>query len=152
MYETLARYIRTLEYIPLSPLGVSTETLRWRLEEDGFPISLRSVQRDLVKLAGWFPVAERPMRKGARARHWSWVGRTPLGLRSLGPLTAVVPQDRLALPSSGRSSRDVGPRASKAGSAALGALLADAGTWVVTVDGKTVAWAPHNGALRSLPA
>jgi len=68
-------------------------------------------------------------------------------------LTASPAQDGLDLPFRARLTRDVGPLAPRADSAALAALLSDPETWTVTADDKTVLWARRAGSpdRRSQP-
>lgn len=54
--DTLARMLVLYALIPRNDVGISTGTLEEKLRERGFRISGRSVQRDLKKLAQYFPI------------------------------------------------------------------------------------------------
>lgn len=54
--ETLFRLIALMQSIPRSPSFKSTTTLVSFMEEEGFKVSMRMVQRDLEKLSRYFPI------------------------------------------------------------------------------------------------
>ncbi len=56
MTDTLFRQIRTLKLIPRGPQKVSVKDLLAKLADEGFKVTRRSVERDLVKLAEFFPI------------------------------------------------------------------------------------------------
>ena len=56
MPNSTLRQITMLQLIPRRGAGISTEALRQKLEQRGYPISLRSVQRDLIRLSAVFPL------------------------------------------------------------------------------------------------
>lgn len=54
--DTLLRYIETLNLIPRAPHKIATTTLAERLRENGYSVTSRTLQRDLDKLSGRFPI------------------------------------------------------------------------------------------------
>mgnify|MGYP001254009988 FL=1 len=85
--DTLLRQHLLLQLVPEAPRFISTSTLQEKLAERGFPISLRTVQRDLNHLSTLFPlVAE----KHGQRNVWFFIeGGAPL-LRELDPPTALA--------------------------------------------------------------
>ncbi len=65
-HDTLARLIRMLQMIPAAPGRVASTTLQSKLEDQGFSVTLRTLQRDLKSLESFFPLicddSERPHR------------------------------------------------------------------------------------------
>ncbi|MCC4263331.1 WYL domain-containing protein [Oceanimonas baumannii] len=64
--DTLFRYLAMLQLIPRAPQYRATTTLQSLLEEQGFTVNLRSIQRNLEMLSNHFPLicdqSERPYR------------------------------------------------------------------------------------------
>jgi predicted DNA-binding transcriptional regulator YafY len=64
--DSLFRLIALLQCIPRAPSSRSTTTLMQFMEEQGFIVSARMLQRDLEKLSQWFPIdcdtSEKPYR------------------------------------------------------------------------------------------
>lgn len=56
MAETAMRYMVMLSKLPRFPNGISTQELLAELVEEGYPTSLRTIQRDLEKLSAHFPL------------------------------------------------------------------------------------------------
>ena len=56
MSDTTIRYLTMLRMIPRYPRVTTANLLQQGLADHGFQINLRSVQRDLDKLSGWFPL------------------------------------------------------------------------------------------------
>ncbi|MDB4838167.1 hypothetical protein OAH87_06865 [Marinomonas sp.] len=55
--DSVIRYISILELLPIEPKpGISTKDILEKLEEKGFSVSLRNLQRDLVVLAKYYPI------------------------------------------------------------------------------------------------
>lgn len=55
--DSIIRYISILELIPIEPKpGISTRDILEKLEEKGFSVSLRNLQRDLVVLEKHYPI------------------------------------------------------------------------------------------------
>lgn len=64
--DTLFRYLAILQLIPRYPHRKATTTIQASLEEQGFRVELRSIQRDLDKISAHFPLmcdrSQRPYR------------------------------------------------------------------------------------------
>ncbi|WP_298723087.1 WYL domain-containing protein [uncultured Oceanisphaera sp.] len=64
--DTLFRYLAMLQLIPRAPQYKATTTLQSLLEEQGFMVNIRSIQRNLEMLSNHFPLicdqSERPYR------------------------------------------------------------------------------------------
>lgn len=87
MTETLLRQLEMLRHIPHLPKKISTADLLTRLNNAGYAIDLRTIQRDLNKLAGPLQIA------GDEAKPQGWhrlPQARPLDTASLSPQTALV--------------------------------------------------------------
>ena len=85
--KTALRYIRTLERLPRWPYKTTAGELRDRLEDEGFNISKRSVERDLNTFIEYSPVTH----DDGRPRGWSWARDARLiELPSMSPATALA--------------------------------------------------------------
>ncbi len=69
MPDTILRQWHTLSVIPRAPRKVSTSMVRDRLSERGFDVDLRTIQRDLSKLACTFPLE---CDDRSKPFGWSW--------------------------------------------------------------------------------
>jgi predicted DNA-binding transcriptional regulator YafY len=88
MQDTLIRYLTMLSLIPREPRNITTERIKSLLEEDQYSISLRSIQRDLIKLSTFFPSL---IGDFARPQRWCWKANAPqLSLPTLDPQTALT--------------------------------------------------------------
>src|SRR5690554_6300711 len=58
MADASLRLLLLLQQIPREPRYISSQQLYDRLEDAGYPVSLRTVQRDLVKLSSHFPLIQ----------------------------------------------------------------------------------------------
>ena len=67
--DTLLRQWSMLRKIPRHPGSVGTRELKDKLEEEGFRVDIRTIQRDLEKLSGPFPLASDEQGKAFR---WQW--------------------------------------------------------------------------------
>src|SRR3989304_2198869 len=67
--DTLLRQWSMLRKIPRHPGSVGTRALKDKLEEEGFRVDIRTIQRDLEKLSGPFPLASHEQGKAFR---WQW--------------------------------------------------------------------------------
>lgn len=67
--DTLWRQWSLLRSIPRAPRKVTASQLRDALERQGLPISLRSVERDLISLSSRFPLV---VDESAKPFGWSW--------------------------------------------------------------------------------
>lgn len=85
--DTLQRYITLLCLIPREPQRVATTVLHEKLRDRGFHVSLRSMQRDLIKLSGQFALccdeSETPYR-------WSFRRDAPLDLSEMDAPAALA--------------------------------------------------------------
>lgn len=70
MSNSFLRRIATLQLIPHAPKKISTRALTERLEQEGFEAGQRTVQRDLVELAGLFPDLQNDGNRDIPG--WSW--------------------------------------------------------------------------------
>jgi predicted DNA-binding transcriptional regulator YafY len=70
MTDTTLRYVRMLDCLPTEPRKTTAKDIHARLTEAGFATSVRTVERDLDKLAEVFPI-----QKDERSRPygWSWL-------------------------------------------------------------------------------
>jgi predicted DNA-binding transcriptional regulator YafY len=68
MSDSLRRQITMLNHVPRFPRCISTAELASRLERDGYATTMRTVQRDLNKLAQDFPLES----DGAKPQGWRW--------------------------------------------------------------------------------
>ena len=85
--DTLLRHWRMLREIPRYPRRVSTVGIRERLLVAGFNATLRTVQRDLVKLSCSLPL----LGDDSKPQGWSWQADAPqLDLPTLEPQAALV--------------------------------------------------------------
>jgi predicted DNA-binding transcriptional regulator YafY len=69
--DTLLRYFEMLYLIPREPSSISTLELLEKLQNTGYQIDLRTVQRDLIKLSSshLFPICST---EGTRPLRWFW--------------------------------------------------------------------------------
>lgn len=56
MSDTTIRYLTMLRLIPRYPRVTTANRLQEELADHGFEINLRTIQRDLDRLSGWFPL------------------------------------------------------------------------------------------------
>lgn len=85
--DTLLRQLALLSLIPELPRSTSTAILLAKLEERGFSVNLRSVQRDLVRLSVMFPLC--CAEEGGR-KLWSFAEGTSLDLRDMDAPLALA--------------------------------------------------------------
>lgn len=85
--DTLLRHWRMLREIPRHPRRISTATLKERLLVAGFETTLRTIQRDLIKLSESLPL----IADDAKPQGWSWQADAPqLDLPTLEPQAALI--------------------------------------------------------------
>lgn len=85
--DTLLRHWRMLREIPRYPRRVSTTDILERLLAAGFDATLRTVQRDLIKLSASLPL----LGDDSKPQGWSWLADAPqIDLPALEPHTALV--------------------------------------------------------------
>lgn len=85
--DTLLRQLALLSFIPEQPRFTSTAVLREKLADQGFEVSIRSVQRDLLRLSTMFPLISEE--DGSR-NTWSYLQGASLDLRAMEPSTALA--------------------------------------------------------------
>ena len=85
--DTLLRHWCMLREIPRYPRRISTTDIQVRLRIAGFDTTLRTIQRDLIKLSCSLPL----LGDDFRPQGWSWQADAPqLDLPTLEPQTALV--------------------------------------------------------------
>ncbi|MCG9065155.1 WYL domain-containing protein [Laribacter hongkongensis] len=85
--DTLLRHWHMLHQVPRFPRRVSTAEILSRLEAAGFDATLRTIQRDLVKLSASLPL----LADSSKPQGWSWAPDAPqLDLPTLEPQAALV--------------------------------------------------------------
>ncbi len=85
--DTLLRHWRMLREIPRYPRRISTADIKERLRTAGFEATLRTIQRDLVKLSCSLPL----LGDDSKPQGWSWQADAPqLDLPTLEPQAALV--------------------------------------------------------------
>lgn len=85
--DHLLRQLLLLHRIPRHPRRISVTELQKRLADAGYPITVRSIQRDLNTLSQRLPIES----DGAKPQGWSWMKDAPqLDLPSLDPQAALV--------------------------------------------------------------
>lgn len=87
MNDTLLRHWCMLRNVPRYPHRISAADLKNRLAAAGFETSLRTIQRDLIKLSATLPL----LADDSKPQGWSWEANAPqLDLPTLGPQAALV--------------------------------------------------------------
>lgn len=87
MNDTLLRHWHMLREIPRFPRRIDTTTLRERLRNAGYEATLRTIQRDLIKLSGPLPL----LADNAKPQGWSWEANAQqMDLPTLEPQAALV--------------------------------------------------------------
>lgn len=87
MNDTLLRHWHMLREIPRFPRRITTATLRERLRNAGYDATLRTIQRDLIKLSGPLPL----LADNAKPQGWSWEANAQqMDLPTLEPQAALV--------------------------------------------------------------
>ncbi len=85
--DTLLRQIALLRLIPREPQRRATTTLLEKLLEQGFSVSLRTLQRDLANLSAPFALQCEVQSSGNR---WSYMRNAPLDLAAMDTPTALA--------------------------------------------------------------
>ena len=87
MSDPILRQITLLQLLPRRGAGCTTEELRRRLDERGYGVSLRTVQRDLDRLSVQFPL----VREGDTVPRWRWMeGGPDLSIPAQDPYSALT--------------------------------------------------------------
>lgn len=87
MSETILRQWTMLRRIPRRPHKVTVRELAAHLDGEGFSVTRRQIQRDLVDLSAIFPLASDAPSKPAG---WQWVGEQAFDLPGMDPPTALA--------------------------------------------------------------
>lgn len=109
-HQTLLRQWDMLRHIPRHPAKATASEIASRLVENGYQVTKRTVERDLVAMSAVFPLLadERSTPYG-----WSWAAKAaPLDVPQLTPtqaLALVLVQEHLAALLPGAVSRDLEP-------------------------------------------
>jgi len=69
MSNTAVRYLTMLRMVPRFPKAITTSELAGRLDDHGFKVTMRSIQRDLEKLSADFPLL---VDEDSRPYRWSF--------------------------------------------------------------------------------
>lgn len=69
MSNTAVRYLTMLRMVPRFPRAITTSELAGRLDDHGFRVTMRSIQRDLEKLSADFPLI---VDEDSRPYRWSF--------------------------------------------------------------------------------
>ena len=75
MKDHTIRCLKTLSCLPRYPGRITTPEIHRRLQDEGFTVSLRTIQRDLESLSDAFPIGSEPQ---GRSLAWYWVGKATL--------------------------------------------------------------------------
>ena len=87
MSDTLLRHWQMLREIPRHPRRISTADLKERLATAGYETTLRTIQRDLIKLSGALPL----LADNSSPQGWSWEAHAPqMDFPTLEPQAALV--------------------------------------------------------------
>lgn len=87
MNDTSLRYLEMLRQIPRLPNSITATDLHRKLQSLGHEIDKRSIERDLNKLSGMFPLTT----SDGRPALWSWAREADLThLPALNPATALT--------------------------------------------------------------
>ena len=88
--DTTLRYLKLLACLPRHPDRIGARALQGRLERDNpeYAVSLRTMQRDLERLSGIFPIS--CIERG-RAKYWFWTEKDALTqIPDMGAPTALA--------------------------------------------------------------
>jgi predicted DNA-binding transcriptional regulator YafY len=90
MKETTLRCLTMLKMIPRAPGEIDVGRIADRLSDQGYNISKRTIQRDLIKLSIPFPIREEK-KIGSKANLWSWAeGSEVFDIPEMTPLAALT--------------------------------------------------------------
>lgn len=84
--DTLLRQWEMLRLIPSSSQGVSTTQLASRLKDRGYPVTIRTIQRDLEKLSTHFPLMSD---EAANPPEWYWIPKASLDIPNISIADAL---------------------------------------------------------------
>ena len=87
-HDTLLRQWQTLRSIPRAPFKITAREIMTRLAAEGFDVTKRTVERDLMSLSDVFPLLSDDREKPFG---WSWDKQSvPLDVPSLGNSEALA--------------------------------------------------------------
>lgn len=87
MSDTNLRYLTMLEMIPRAPRKTDAKTLQQKLQNKGYEIDIRSIQRDLIALSRIYPIQS----DGTKPQGWCWMANAaPIELPALDPHAALT--------------------------------------------------------------
>jgi len=87
--DTSLHLLVMLRMIPREPLAVTAELVREKLEDQGYEVSLRTVQRDLVRCSVKFPLVS--TERENKQLHWSWEHDSDvMDIPDMSPYTALT--------------------------------------------------------------
>lgn len=87
VHDTLFRHLAMLQLIPRQPHFKATTTIKLLLEERGFVVDMRTIQRDLERMSASFPLVCERDKKPFR---WSFLADYKSNLPALDPATALT--------------------------------------------------------------
>ncbi len=86
--DTLLRQLIMLRYIPQHPRTITARELTERVKAEGFVVSKRTVERDLLSLSEIFPIFAEEQ---SRPYEWSWLkDAKAFSLPGMSPLQALT--------------------------------------------------------------
>lgn len=85
--DTLFRHLAILQMLPRAPHSLSTTTIQMKLEDQGYSITARSIQRDLDKLAEHFPLE---CHSASKPYRWNYVANYTSDLPAMDTVTALM--------------------------------------------------------------
>lgn len=88
--DTTLRYLKLLACLPRHPDRIGAKALQGKLERDNpeYSVSLRTMQRDLERLSGIFPIS---CTEQGRAKYWFWTEKDALTqIPDMGAPTALA--------------------------------------------------------------
>ncbi len=85
--DTLFRHLAMLQLIPREPHFKATTTIKAFLEERGFTVDMRTIQRDLERMSVFFPLV---CNRDSKPYRWSFVADYQSNLPALDPATALT--------------------------------------------------------------
>lgn len=87
MRDTSLRLMAMLKIIPRRPPGITSRELKEKLERRDYEVSKRTVERDLVRLSGQFPLTS----EGSHPEYWSWMpGAAEQAIPGHDPMSALT--------------------------------------------------------------
>ena len=88
--DTTLRYLATLKMIPRSPGSIDVGLIEEKLTDQGYDVTRRTIQRDLIKLCTIFSLNNKKQ-DGTKALNWFWMeGSDGLNIPEMSPFTALT--------------------------------------------------------------